>query len=423
MERIDTLVIGGGQAGLAMSRSLSDRGIEHVVLERGRTGERWRSERWYSLRLLTPRWLSRLSGWSDDERDPHGFMAADELVGYLERFARAFSVPMRQGVTVTRVRRADGGFLVDTDHGAWSAARVVIATGQSQRAHVPAFAGALPAAVEQAVPTSYRDPSALPDGAVLVVGASATGIQLADEIHRSGRPVTLAVGRHTRLPRRYRGRDILAWLHDMGILDQPAGSVGNLSASLEQPSMQLVGGPDPRALDLGVLVRRGVRLVGRATGAHGRRLHFADDLIENMAASDLKLAGLRARIDRHVHRQGLNGHVPEPDEFEPVPLPRSPGTLDLGRERIRTVVWATGFRRDYPWLEVPVLDAAGDVHHRLGVTEVPGLYVIGLNFLRRRSSSFLAGVGHDADDLAEHILASRRRRGRRARRGGGRAVA
>lgn len=408
MERIDTVVIGGGQAGLAMSRALTGRGVEHVVLERGRVGERWRSERWDSLRLLTPRWLSRLSGWrGEDAEDTDGFMDCAELIRYLERFRRAFDVPVREGVAVLSVVRAEGGFRVETDHGRWHARHVVVATGQSQEAAVPPLAGSLSSTLHQVVPTHYRSPDDLPEGGVLVVGASSTGIQLAEEIHASGRRVTISVGRHTRLPRRYRGRDILAWLHEMGTLDEPVAAVRNLAASRDQPSMQLVGTPDHRALDLGVLADQGVRLAGRAIDADGARVRFADDLVETIAASELKLAGLRMRIDRFIHRRGLESSVAPADRFRPVPLPHAPEALDLGAAGIRTVLWATGHGRSYPWLRVAVLDRAGEIRHDGGVTDVPGLYVLGLNFLRRRSSSFLAGVGSDAEELADHMIQAR----------------
>lgn len=410
MERIDTVVIGGGQAGLAMSRALSERGVEHVVLERGRVGERWRSERWDSLTLLTPRWLSRVSEWSGDGQglDPHGFMDRGELIAYLDAFARHHRVPLRTGVRVLSVTYRDGGgYRVETDQGFWSARRVVVATGQSQEAHVPEMALDLDPGLHQVVPTDYRNPEQLAPGGVLVVGASATGIQLADEIHASGRPVTLAVGRHTRLPRRYRGRDILAWLHEMGVLDQRAQAVQNLAASRDQPSMQLVGSRDHRTLDLAAACAAGIRLVGRAQVAHGCRVALADDLVETLAGAEFKLAGLRLRIDGHIRKRGLEGQVAPPDPFQPVPLPDAPETLDLRREGIRTVIWATGFRRSYPWLHVPVLDSRGEIRHAGGVTPSAGLYVLGLNFLRRRSSSFLAGVGRDAEELAQHIAAAR----------------
>lgn len=408
MADIDTLIIGGGQAGLAMSRCLVDAGVEHVVLERGRVGERWRSERWDSLHLLTPRWQSRLPGFEYRGPDPEGFMHRDEVVRFLEDYATSFPAPVRAGVTVTSVVREGAGYRVRTGDGTWTAGHVVIATGECDRPLVPAVADGLAADVRQVVPTSYRNPSDLEDGGVLVVGASATGIQLASEIHASGRPVTLAVGRHTRLPRTYRGRDILWWFERMGILDERADEVHDLEASRAQPSMQLVGTPERRTLDLGVLQGEGVRMVGRLLSADGTKVRFDDDLLENTTAADVKWARLRMRIDLHAFASGLTREIGPEEPFVPVRLPEAPSSMDLRAEGIRTVLWATGFRRSYPWLHVPVLDPGGDIRHRGGVTASPGLYALGFNFLRRRSSSFIDGVGRDAEDLTEHLLARRR---------------
>ncbi len=402
---VDTLIVGGGQAGLAMSRCLAGQGVAHVVLERGRIGERWRSERWDSLRLLTPRWQSRLPGFAYDGPDPDDYMGKDEVVGYLERYAASFGAPVETGVTVTSVARDPrGGFRVETDRGSWQAGHVVVATGPCDTPYVPPFAAGLPDDVEQVVTTAYRNPQRLRPGGVLVVGASASGLQLAAEIHRSGRPVTLAVGRHTRLPRVYRGRDILAWYDAMGVLTQGAGDVRDLAAARREPSLQLVGTAARRALDLGVLQEEGVRLAGRAVGAADGRVFFASDLAETIAAADAKLARQLARVDAFIERERLP--VPPASAADlprPVPVPVAPEEIDLRAAGIRTVLWATGYRRRYPWLHVPVLDAQGEIRHDGGVTPEPGLYVIGLPFLRRRNSSFLDGVGADARDLAAHI--------------------
>jgi len=258
----------------------------------------------------------------------------------------------------------------------------------------------------QVVPARYRNPRELPEGGVLVVGASSTGIQLADEIHASGRPVTLAVGRHTRLPRVYRGRDILWWLDSMGLFDESIDDVLDPAASRAQPSLQLVGRPDRATLDLPALESRGVRLVGRAVGAEGSRLGLADDLVAHTAAADARLARLLQRIDVFAARTGLDAESGPAEAFRPFLWPASaPTAIDLRADGIRTVVWATGFRRLYPWLKVPVLDERGEIRHRGGVTACPGLYVIGLYFLRRRKSSFIDGVGRDAMDLAAHLAA------------------
>ncbi|MCG6926982.1 MAG: NAD(P)/FAD-dependent oxidoreductase [Acidobacteria bacterium] len=410
MRRSETVVIGGGQAGLAMSRCLTERAVDHVVLERGRVAERWRSERWDSLRLLTPRWQSRLPGQRYQGPEPNGYMTMPEVIDYLDGYARSIGAPVETGTTVVAVEPASSGYRVRTDRGDWEADNVVLATGYCDVPHVPEMAGGLPADVVQVVPSRYRNPAQLPEGGVLVVGASSTGIQLADEIHTSGRPVTLAVGRHTRMPRSYRGKDILWWLDTMGVLDQAAADVYDIEVSRRQPSLQLVGRPDHSTLDLPLLQDRGVRLAGRAVEVDGARVAFADDLIVQTVAADTRLARLIQRIDEHVARAGLAGEVGAAEPFVPFHWPaQGPSTIDLRQEGIRTVLWATGFRRTYPWLKVPVLDDRGEIRHQGGITPAPGLYVMGHYFLRRRKSSFIDGVGDDARDLAEHIARRRPR--------------
>jgi putative flavoprotein involved in K+ transport len=404
MRRTEAVVIGGGQAGLAMSHCLAGSGVDHVVLERGRVAERWRSERWDSLRLLTPNWQTRLPGFRYQGDDPDGYMRVGEVVDFLQGYARSFAAPVEEGTSVLRVGGAEGGFRVETDRGTWRAASVVIATGHCDTPLVPSFAASLPGRVAQLVPSRYRHPDQLPPGGVLVVGASSSGVQLADEIHASGRPVTLAVGRHTRLPRVYRGRDILWWLDAMGVLDESIGDVFEPAASRSQPSLQLVGRPDRATLDLPALRARGVRLVGRATGAEGGRVFVADDLVAYTAAADARLARLVQRIDIFAARTGLDAEVAAPEPFRPFLWPDpGPTEIDLRAEGIRSVVWATGFRRLYPWLKLPVLDERGEIRHEGGVTAFPGLYVIGLYFQRRRKSSFIDGVGSDAMELSAHL--------------------
>jgi putative flavoprotein involved in K+ transport len=401
MRHTDAIVIGAGQAGLAMSHCLGRHGLDHVLLERGRVAERWHSERWDSLRLLTPNWMSRLPGWSYRGPDPDGYMTMPEVARYLESYARASAAPVETDTAVRAVRRIAGGYQVETSRGDWRAKVVVIATGQCDVPAMPAMAHALPASIHQVTPSAYRNPAMLPAGGVLVVGASASGVQLAEEIHLSGRPVALAVGRHTRLPRLYRGRDIMGWLERIGLLDESADRVRDLAQARSQPSLQLVGRPDRRSIDLASLQRQGVRLLGHATGVAGSVLRLRDDLAETTAAAQRTLERLLARIDAAADAEGAPSES-WPPAFEAIAS--SPTTLDLCAERIRTVVWATGFRRDYAWLQVAVLDAAGEIVHRGGITPSPGLYVLGLRFLRRRRSNFLDGVGTDAEELAGHIL-------------------
>jgi putative flavoprotein involved in K+ transport len=411
MTHVSTVIVGGGQAGLAMSRCLSDRGLEHVVLERGRVAERWRSERWESLRLLTPNWLSRLPGFRYDGADPNGFMTMPETVAFLERYAASFDAPVETGTTVLSIVQRGTRYVVETDSRTWLADNVVIATGYCDLPFVPPLAGNLSRDIAQIVPGKYWNADHVPLGGVLVVGASASGIQIADELQRAGRDVTIAVGHHLRVPRRYRGRDILWWLDTMGLLRESADDVYDIEISRHQPSLQLVGRPDHRSLDLAMLQDAGVRLAGRLAAADGARVFFEDDLIATTVGSDVKLAALLAAIDTFVDRQGLEDSVELPDPFEPLwpTIGEPPHTLDLQNEGISSVIWATGFRRTYPWLRVPVFDPSGEIRQTAGVTPAPGLYVLGVPFEPRRNSAFIDGVGAVAADLADHISARHHR--------------
>lgn len=403
MRRIDTLIIGGGQAGLAMSRCLADRRIDHVVLERGQVAERWRRERWDSLRLLTPNWMTRLPGLQYAGPDPDGYMRVPEVVRFLETYARDSRAPIVTGATVESVRDATGGgYEVESTAGHWHARQVVVATGHCDTPHVPAVAAAAPRWIHQLTPGDYRNPAQLPPGGVLVVGASASGLQLADELARAGRAVTLAAGQHTRVPRLYRGRDLFHWLDRLGLLRQPAGDVADLAVSRAQPSFQLVGRPTHDTIDLRGLAARGVTVVGRLAGLTDGRAWFDDDLIASTAAADLKLALLLGRIDRLATADGAPPAPPFVPHW-PAFIDGRAGHCDFRRDGVATILWATGYRRRYDWLHLPVVDGRGEIVHDGGRTPSPGLFVLGLQFLRHRSSSFLDGVGVDADHLAGAI--------------------
>ena len=406
MQHLTTIVIGAGQAGLAMSRCLSELGIEHVVIERGQLAERWRTQSWDSLNLLTPNWMTRLPGFQYEGDDPDGFMSVPDLITLFDRYAALSRVPVISETSVVRVEHVEPRFRVITDRGTWLADSVVIATGYCDLPAVPAASRRLQASITQIVPANYRRPSQLPPGGVLIVGASSTGVQLADEIQQSGRQVTLAVGRHLRLPRRYRGRDILWWLDQLGVLSQPIETVHSIEISRHQPSLQLVGRSDHSSLDIGMLQDRGVRLTGRVRDIAGFEVSLADDLIASTAAADLKMAEILTRIDRYIDLIGVPTEDAEP--FRPTwpAAAGAPERLDLKAEGIKTVVWATGYRRAYPWLHVPVLDASGEIVHNGGFTTAVGLYVLGMNFQRRRNSSFIDGVGVDAWAIAEYIARS-----------------
>jgi putative flavoprotein involved in K+ transport len=399
----DTLIIGAGQAGLSLSHHLARAGHAHAVLERGRIGERWHSERWDSLTLLTPGWLSRLDG-SEPHPDPDGFLGREDFVAYLGRYARSFDAPVHEHVTVTSVTRPGRRFQVETSDGRWRARNVVVATGDSAEPRVPALAAAAPRELVQLHANRYRNPGALPDGGVLVVGAGPSGLQIAAELRRAGREVVLAVGRHARVPRRYRGRDVWHWLDGIGDLEQTIEELPNPAASKRAPSLGLSGAHGGERLDLGVLHELGVTVAGRLESFDAGRAVFADDLQAEIDDAERRLLRLLDRIDAHVEQTDGGRRLPGADRPPTIRVPAGPASLDLAQDGISTVIWATGYRREYPWLHVPVLDTDGEVVHRHGITPVPGLYVLGLKFQRRRASHFIGGVGADAAWLADRIV-------------------
>jgi putative flavoprotein involved in K+ transport len=400
--RVHTIVIGAGQAGLAASASLTALGIDHVVLERGRVANAWRTERWDSFRLLTPNWMTRLPHHRYDGRDPNGYMDAGEIVSFFDTYAARIDAPVEQETAVRSVARRSDRFEVTTDRGRWISDAVVIATGSNSEPRVPAFASRLSSEVLQITPATYKRPEQLPAGNVLVVGASSSGVQLAAELQASGRDVTLAVGRHARMPRGYRGADIITWMEGAGILRERAADVRDLDAARRNPSLQLAGSAMPQDLDLNVLQARGVRLAGRLVDVDRTRLTFAEDLHERIAEAERKLDTLLRRIDDVADAED----APKARRPEPVQVPVTPNASDVRVDRIETVVWATGFTRSYPWLHVPVVGArTGDIRQRDGVTPVPGLYTVGMRFQRTRRSNWIDGVGDDAGFVAEHIAA------------------
>ena len=385
-----------------MSRCLADRGIDHVVLERGEVANSWRRERWDSLRLLTPNWQSRLPGFRYEGDDPDGYRTVPEVVAFIDRYARVIAAPVQTNTTVTSVRAADDGYLVATDQGDWSCRTLVLATGACNIADVPAVAAALPPSITTLTPIQYRNPGQVPDGGVLVVGASATGTQIAAELRRSGRPVTLAVGQHIRVPRVYRGRDISWWMDAAGVLDERYDQVDDVERVRRVPSLQLTGSPGRITLDLNALTAMGVKLVGRFAGINNGKAQFSGSLRNTCELSDLKMNRLLDTIDAWAMENGVDGEVDPPHRLAPTVVEESPPlVLDLGA--IKTVIWATGFRPDYSWLHAPVFDRKNRIQHDGGVARSPGLYVMGLQFLRRRKSALIDGAAPDARDLSEHL--------------------
>jgi putative flavoprotein involved in K+ transport len=397
---VSTIVVGAGQAGLAVSRELGRAGIEHVVLERGRVGQSWR-DRWDSFCLVTPNWTVQLPGHHYDGDDPDGFMLRDEVVSYLERYAAGAGAPVREGVEVTALRpRAGGGFELDTSDGRIEADAVVLGTGAYQRPHRPPGAATLPPDVLQIDVADYRSPAQLPDGRVLVVGSGQSGAQIAEELHEHGREVFLSCGKAPWLPRQIGGRDLAWWGLETGYFDRPLSSLpspaGRLNANLLTTGRD--GGHD---LHLRTLRAMGVTLLGRFAGAENGRARFARDLAESVAWGDERRADFVRLVRDFATEQGLaQPELPDPEPFDP----SAPEELDL--RGFGAVIFAGGFRPDHAsWVHCPgAFDELGFPVHEDGASTVaPGLYFVGVHFLRKRKSSLLIGVGEDAEIVARQI--------------------
>jgi putative flavoprotein involved in K+ transport len=402
--RVTTVIIGAGQSGLAMSRYLTERSIDHVLLERGEVANSWRTERWDSLRLLTPNWQSRLPGFAYDGDEPDGYMRMGEVVGYLQRYADHARAPVQTGTRVTKVAQVDDGYAVTTDRQAWRCRTLVIASGACNIPTIPSLAVGLPRSITSITPMDYRNPAALPDGGVMIVGASATGVQLAGEIAASGRQVILVAGEHIRMPRVYRGRDIKWWMDAIGAMDMRYDEVDDLKRARGLPSMQLIGTPERASIDLNGLRQLGVGIVGRLVGLRDGKAQFSGSLASQCAMADLKMNRMLTGIDAWVSENGREDEFAPPCRYEPTSIGSDTRLgLDLNDSGIGTVLWATGYRPDYSWLDVPVFDRKGRIVHDGGVVNAPGMYVMGLPFLRRRKSSFIDGAGDDAADLAAHL--------------------
>ncbi|MBO0902943.1 flavin-containing monooxygenase [Jiella sonneratiae] len=406
VETIDTLVIGAGQAGIATSEHLGRAGVPHLVLERARIAERWRSERWDSLVANGPAWHDRFPGMAFDGLDPDAFAPKEAVADYFVAYAERIGAPVRCGVAVTAVRREPGrpGFLVETASGSYRADNVVAATGPFQRPVIPEIAAGLPG-VLQIHSSGYRNPDQLPAGAVLVVGAGSSGVQIAEELCRAGRRVYLSVGPHERPPRAYRGRDFVWWLGVLGKWDAQTPEAG-----AEHVTIAVSGARGGRTIDFRRLAAEGITLVGRTETVRDGVAGFAPDLCETIARGDASHAALLDEADAYVVRYGLD--LPEEPEArrieaDPASLTDPIRDLDLAAAGVSAIVWATGYAPDYGWLHLDAFDAAGRPRHRRGVSPEPGLYFVGLPWLSRRGSSFIWGVWHDARFVADHIATRR----------------
>ena len=405
----EVIIIGAGQAGLSTSHFLSGQGVDHVVLERGVLGDSWSQRRWDSFSLVTPNWTIRLPGAEYEGPDPDGFMLRDDFVGHLARWADGFRCPVRTGTEATRLGRGRNGRLrVETQAGPLEAPVVVVATGSMQRPRRPRFAERLSRRVEQLDAETYRNPDDLAPGAILVVGSGQTGGQIADELQSSGRRVLLSVGGAGRVPRRYRGRDCVAWLAQLGFFDRTPDMLDS-PAQRFRAEVQVSGRDGGRTISLHNFRRDGVRLLGKLADADGETVRFADDLRRNMESADRFSRTFQQGVDALVEREGIDAPPPTTEELEGEPpdgawsVPYVP-SIDFRDQGVTTVIWATGFSCDFSWIDFPVCDDMGYPVTDRGATAVPGLYFMGLNWMVKRKSGLLLGVGDDARHVAAHIM-------------------
>jgi putative flavoprotein involved in K+ transport len=402
--RCSVVVVGGGQAGLSMSYCLTQQGADHVVLERDRVGHEWRDRRWDSFCLVTPNWQCQLSGFPYFGDDPDGFMVRHEVVRYIEEYAKSFDPPVVEGVAATQLRRdRKGRYLVSTSRGDLIADHVVLATGPYQVARIPRLAGRLPDELTQIHSSEYRRPDQLPPGEVLVVGTGQSGCQIAEDLHLAGRRVHLAVGSAPRVARFYRGRDVVAWLEDIGYYRKAVSEFADADTVRFRVNHYVTGRDGGRDIDLRAFARQGMRLYGHLTGVFGATLRFAPDLQKNLDHADAVSESIKDSIDSYIDAHRINAPIER--RYTPVWEPdREPNQLDLGGTGITSVVWSTGFGRDDRWIEVPVFDGRGYPTHDRGVTSSPGLYFLGLPWQHTWGSGRLSGVADDAAYLTDRII-------------------
>ncbi|MBI5297769.1 MAG: NAD(P)-binding domain-containing protein [Chloroflexi bacterium] len=403
MQTIDTLVIGGGQAGLATSRFLQQHQIEHLILEQSvQAAHAWRNDRWDSFALLTPNWTLQMPGAEYRGDDPDGFLPREQIIAYFENYIARFNLPVRYGMRVTSIAARDGGYRIVTDQQEFQARQVVVATGLFQRPKIPAFGRNIPDGILQLHSSQYRNPQALPAGAVLVVGSAQSGCQIAEELYQSGRMVHLCVGSAGRAPRRYRGRDVFSWLYQLGFFDRTVDKLPSPRAKFAG-NPHLSGRDGGHTLNLHQFARDGVHLLGRLTGANGSHILLANDLQENLAKADKFEADLVKMIDDYIEKNDL--------DLPPESLPNltdgyaveNMRELDLAARSITSIIWALGYEFDFSLVKLPVTDGDGYPIQERGVTQYPGLYFVGMPWLHKYKSGLLVGVAEDAAFVASHI--------------------
>jgi putative flavoprotein involved in K+ transport len=401
------IVIGGGHAGLSMSHCLKERGIDHLVFEKNRLGESWRSKRWDSFCLVTPNWQCQLPGFHYSGNDPDGFMKKDEIVAYIEAYARSFDPPIREDVNVSRLTQDETGrYAVSTSIGDYSADQVVVATGGYQVPSVPRIAERFPGTVSQILSSDYKNPQSIAPGEVLVVGSGQSGCQIAEDLHLAGRRVHLCVGGAPRTARRYRGKDVVAWLHEMGYYDKPIHEHPLKERVRAKANHYVTGRDGGRDIDLRKLAMEGMQLYGRLKDVSGTLLKLSDDLKQNLNQADAVAESIKNTIDKFIESAGID--APMEERYRPVWEPSNQVLeVDYMAANIRAVIWSVGYRTDYSWIEIPIFDGKGYPSHQRGVTTVPGLYFLGLPWQYTWGSGRLSGVARDATFLADYLEARR----------------
>jgi putative flavoprotein involved in K+ transport len=400
---VPVVVIGGGQAGLSVSYYLKQRNIEHVVLEKDRSFHAWRTQRWDSFCLVTPNWQCRLPGFPYDGDDPEGFMRRDELIGYLDRFLAKLDPPLEEGVSVNRVKRAhDGSFEISTSRGELRADQVVIAAGNYHIPKIPRLAEKLPADIAQVHVSQYRNPASLPEGAVLVVGTGQSGAQIAEDLHLEKRKVHVCVGSAPRVARRYRGRDVVAWLEDMGYYDLTVTQHPQREAVRDKANHYVTGRDGGRDIDLRKFASEGMALHGRLLDVVDGKLRFGDDLAQNLDNADTVSANIKKSIDEYIAKSSIV--APPEAPYVPVWQPTQRELeLDLAKESIRSVIWCMGFASDFSWLELPVFDGRGKPVHERGLCATEGVYFVGLPWLHTWGSGRFSGIARDAEHVVNQL--------------------
>ncbi len=404
MRRTTTIIIGAGHAGLAMSRCLTSQGVDHVLLERGEVANSWRTERWDSLRLLTPNWQSRLPGHAYQGDNPDGFLTVPETIEFIAGYASDINAPVETATEVLDVAQDGAGFAVRTSRGNWRCRTLVVASGCMSIPNIPDYANELPPDIRKLSSKDYRNPDQIEDGGVLVVGPSASGVQIAHELRLAGRDVILSVGEHVRMPRTYRGKDI-HWLMDQsGLFDTTIREVDDVNRVRRLPSPQLMGSTTRTTIGLNSLQCQGVEIVGRTMGANGPLLQFSGALANVCRLADLKMNRLLRTLDDWVESAGRSSELDAAYELRPTSVPQVPRlSMNLKDRGVKTIIWATGFHPDYSWLNLPVFNRRGQLRHNGGVVDMPGVYAMGLPFMRKRKSTFIDGAGDDARDLSNHL--------------------